>query len=717
MVDDSQSRCVLRDILKVLQRIETKLQLHEDRFQKLEEQCDGKIRGRTAEDHEDYADTETSTLIAKETPYVGLDSQQPSRKGTPTQETPREDSETARVPYSRWSINHLDRFFNLKLSTFLQKRLGDCWEMPDDNRLPLKFFKSNILQINAPWGESMNNVPAARQPVERELEFLCQFDHELRVQAGNDFMVVDFDSSDNTRLYRLGCDAIGSELEVESQGTQSAPWSRLVLFQGATTGESTHIARNLQQNPMPYFCSTDKIVGLWDHLDYHLQTKRRGTTTNPYFSIWHGFHTNFYEVCEVTEWSTKELWKHGPLYAHPLGWHFRKCAYTLYAPVSADTLQCSSQEVGKNNRYWTLLLLAPGYFFNDKNTSFPMSTSSPGRGEARGYTLSRLTKIGAELHLIGQGLERITQRWADFLSYFDYILDGGDSLMKPAEHDNLLFDDGAFSRSRKYFWAIDCLSEFEISITDNIVQWEQYKAARLPQTVELPDIDRRQLIFADRQYRVLQNQRESFRQKLTSTKALRDALFNASAVIESRASTRLGENVKLLTFVSIFFLPLAFTTSLWSVNDKFSIHTLIYVIIIVALFTYLAMFNINSLAEGFSQVYDIKKKHIVCAMKNDHTDAWKLRGQRFEVFRPKHENPEPSEWYVPLYALMHPMAVLGWGQKDADVLNTAISHTENSLSATKASRPTAIGGVASFFRRRKLILEAPEVPDQPWVIE
>ena len=37
-------------------------------------------------------------------------------------------------------------------------------------------------------------------------------------------------------------------------------------------------------------------------------------------------------------------------------------------------------------------------------------------------------------------------------------------------------------------------------------------------------------------------------------------LFNASAVIESRASTRLGENVKLLTFVSIFFLPLSFCT-------------------------------------------------------------------------------------------------------------------------------------------------------------
>ena len=35
-------------------------------------------------------------------------------------------------------------------------------------------------------------------------------------------------------------------------------------------------------------------------------------------------------------------------------------------------------------------------------------------------------------------------------------------------------------------------------------------------------------------------------------------LFNASAVIDSRASIRQGEHIKLLTFVSIFFLPLSF---------------------------------------------------------------------------------------------------------------------------------------------------------------
>lgn len=35
-------------------------------------------------------------------------------------------------------------------------------------------------------------------------------------------------------------------------------------------------------------------------------------------------------------------------------------------------------------------------------------------------------------------------------------------------------------------------------------------------------------------------------------------LFNASALIESRSSTRLGQNVKLLTYVSIVYPPLAF---------------------------------------------------------------------------------------------------------------------------------------------------------------
>ena len=520
----ASSDCVLHDILKVLQRIEERLNGHESRFQSLEEHAN-KVVGTGSIEREE--DTESYTLSPAEVSNVELSSWRPSPKGTPTYEYSDKEHNHARIPYRQWSINHSDRLLNFTISTYLKTKLGGCGQMPDDNRLPLKFFLSHVFQMMAQWGPSLDTFPVVRQSVEKDLLSMCQFDEDHRAHPGNDFIVVDFDPFDNTRLYRLGGEAIGPELEVESHARKEAPWSRLVLYQGATTGKSTFTAEGMPQKAIPYFSSTDKIVGLWDHLDYHLQTKRRGTTVNPYSHAWNGFHTNFYEVREVTEWSTSERWKHGPLYGHPLGWHFRKCAYTIYTPVSTEVLSSVRPDFSRINRHWTLLILAPDYFFDDKNTSFPMAPSSLGRAKALGYTLGKLTEPGAEMHLIGQGLEKITQRWADFLSYFDYILDGGDSLMKPAEHDNLLFDDGSFSRSRKYFWAIDCLSEFDLSITDNIAQWELYKAARVLPVQDLPDLDRRQLLFAERQYRILQNQRESFRQKLASTKALRDAVSSS----------------------------------------------------------------------------------------------------------------------------------------------------------------------------------------------
>jgi len=179
-----------------------------------------------------------------------------------------------------------------------------------------------------------------------------------------------------------------------------------------------------------------------------------------------------------------------------------------------------------------LLVLAPNRFFDEHNASFPMKSLSGGNTMPLGYTLGKLTQAGAELNLIGQGLERMRHYWGEFQSYFDYILDLGDSLMQPTEHDNLLFDDGAFSRSRRYFWAIDCLTEFDINITDNITQWELYKAARIdPLEGLLPELDRRQLAIAEQQCIVLQNQRDSFRQKLASTRALRDAVGKCSLVM------------------------------------------------------------------------------------------------------------------------------------------------------------------------------------------
>ena len=234
---------------------------------------------------------------------------------------------------------------------------------------------------------------------------------------------------------------------------------------------------------------------------------------------------------ETTELKQKELWKHGPLYDHPLGWQFRKCAFTLYAPATAEVMNQAPEDSNRPPlspaRHWTLLVLAPNGFFNQHSTMFPSKTADIGFKTTQTTIdpLGKLTQAGAELKFIGQGLEKISDRWADFQAYFDYMLDGGNSLMQPTEHDNLLFDDGAFSRSRKYFWAIDCLTEFDNSLGDNIAQWQQYRVARIiPIAHMLPEVELRLLEQVERQCRILENQQESFRQKLTAIRALRDAV-------------------------------------------------------------------------------------------------------------------------------------------------------------------------------------------------
>lgn len=121
------------------------------------------------------------------------------------------------------------------------------------------------------------------------------------------------------------------------------------------------------------------------------------------------------------------------------------------------------------------------------------------------------------------------------------------------------------------------------------------------------------------------------------------------------------------------------------------------------------MFNINSLAQFSSEIYNTRKKHIVGAMKRDPHPSWKHRGQRFEAFRPKYETTEPSEWYVPLYAIMHPAAALGLspppGRKG--------SVPRNGGEKQKSLVPS---GISKLFRRRKQKEEEWEEP-QPWVIE
>ena len=81
----------------------------------------------------------------------------------------------------------------------------------------------------------------------------------------------------------------------------------------------------------------------------------------------------------------------------------------------------------------------------------------------------------AMLSLVTTTLDKVTYIWSELVNYLQTLLEGDDSLLDPVRHDHLLFDNEDFSKSREYFWAINCLTQFEASISANIEQWDEFR--------------------------------------------------------------------------------------------------------------------------------------------------------------------------------------------------------------------------------------------------
>ncbi|TGO46851.1 hypothetical protein BOTNAR_0561g00070 [Botryotinia narcissicola] len=152
----------------------------------------------------------------------------------------------------------------------------------------------------------------------------------------------------------------------------------------------------------------------------------------------------------------------------------------------------------------------------------------------------------------------------------------------------------------------------------------------------------------------LKELRNDFSRNLETTKAFRDGLFNASALVESRASTRLGENVKFLTYVSIFYLSLAFCAELWAIpniQESFTKVPFIITACIVGAITYAIVLNMDFISQKTDANYNPQRQKLVDHMQKDNSEWWQEIGKRFEVFKPTRENKIPTECWIPIYLI------------------------------------------------------------------
>jgi hypothetical protein len=137
--------------------------------------------------------------------------------------------------------------------------------------------------------------------------------------------------------------------------------------------------------------------------------------------------------------------------------------------------------------------------------------------------------------LVHKSLLTVVSKWEEIGEYFDNLLVEKKGLLDPDYHDSLLTDDGAFTRSKKYFWAIEFLKEAESSVLDNVNQAGRFidllnanpPAMKMPRTAFAMRVKKQHLVLQK-----LESLRTRFRNKQDEAKALRDGVGKTYLALE-----------------------------------------------------------------------------------------------------------------------------------------------------------------------------------------
>jgi len=193
-------------------------------------------------------------------------------------------------------------------------------------------------------------------------------------------------------------------------------------------------------------------------------------------------------------------------------------------------------------------------------------------------------------------------------------------MFKQAVRDRLLFEDDEFTYSRRYFWAHQTLGIMNEDIQEMITAYKHCFKERVwngSDKILWPGDEttssryanwrkRMRYLRKDIEYELSQLEKiiGMNQVKMREIKGLRDNIFSGTSVLESRRSVQQatitvqqGHNIKLLTLVTIFFLPLTFVTSVFGMTNMpggDSFHDFGIVLAIICLPTYTLIGSLNT---------------------------------------------------------------------------------------------------------------------------
>ncbi|KAK4233282.1 hypothetical protein C8A03DRAFT_39016 [Achaetomium macrosporum] len=135
--------------------------------------------------------------------------------------------------------------------------------------------------------------------------------------------------------------------------------------------------------------------------------------------------------------------------------------------------------------------------------------------------------------------------------------------------------------------------------------------------------------------------RERIERKRQEIESLNNGLFSASSVVESRFSSEQNGNIRLLTLVTIAYLPLSFTATIYGMNDlsvSATIGSFFVVTAILSVIMFAIVFNLQLVTVFIRRQFFDKA---LASVLRDPGPQWRDRAQEGQSKR----KPFPaSKW-------------------------------------------------------------------------
>lgn len=124
--------------------------------------------------------------------------------------------------------------------------------------------------------------------------------------------------------------------------------------------------------------------------------------------------------------------------------------------------------------------------------------------------------------------------------------------------------------------------------------------------------------------------------------------------------------MKLLTYVSIFYLPLGFSAAIFSINKDDGTTAFAITSLLVSIGTYILIANLKNAVSFSKTAYRLLKQPIVCRMMDDEEVRWAQTGRTFAGFRPHREETQPSEWNLLMFLTVEIWRKVSLGKTTSD---------------------------------------------------